>query len=235
MDISIQSVSKSYVDGDHTVTVLDDISYSFPAGRSVAIVGRSGIGKSTLLHILGGLDLPSRGNVFFGEQNISTFTPDALAQFRGKHVGFVFQFHHLLPEFSALENVAFPLLIAGMSDREALEKGRALLERFQLSSRADHRPGELSGGEQQRVAIARALISEPAVILADEPTGNLDARTADDVSELLRTSCSELGTTLIIVTHSNELASSMDVMLEMHPGGTLTKVDSTAAKTVVQA
>lgn len=187
----------------------------------MAIIGRSGIGKSTLMHLLGGLDTPTSGSVRYGEHVVSAMSSDQRAAFRGKHVGFIFQFHHLLPEFSALENVSMPLIIAGVDTRAAQERAAVLLERMGIAERMGHLPSQLSGGEQQRVAIARALVTQPRVVLADEPTGNLDVNTAAEVQELLLEMNREQRNTLIIVTHSRELARSMDLVVEMLPGGAL--------------
>jgi lipoprotein-releasing system ATP-binding protein len=221
MRIRTENVTKSYQDADHALTVLDNVTLDFPERGSVAIVGRSGIGKSTLLHLLGGLDTVTSGRIWYDDTPLDALSGDALSAFRGKHIGFIFQFHHLLPEFSALENVAMPLLIEGLSEAEAMERGAAMLRRVALHDRLHHRPGALSGGEQQRVAIARALVTNPAVILADEPTGNLDVATAGAVQELLLTMNRELGNLLVVVTHSQELAQSMDRIAEMEPGGRL--------------
>lgn len=221
MKISVTELRKSFRDAESELTVIDSLSFEFPEARSIAIVGRSGIGKSTLLHLLGGLDRPSAGRIFYDSTDIAALSVDDLSAFRGRSVGFVFQFHHLLPEFSALENVAMPLLINGCPERQALSDARAMLEHVGLANRADHIPGKLSGGEQQRVAIARAVVTRPAVILADEPTGNLDLATARQAQQLLLEINKELRNTLIVVTHSTELAEAMDVVLEMQPGGAL--------------
>jgi lipoprotein-releasing system ATP-binding protein len=214
-------LTKRYRDADHDLTILDGVSVEFPERGSVAIVGRSGIGKSTLLHLLGGLDVPTSGGIWYGDTELGSLGNDELSAFRGRYVGFIFQFHHLLPEFTALENVAMPLLISGEGEIQAERRAGEMLERVALSSRADHRPGALSGGEQQRVAIARALVGRPAVVLADEPTGNLDVETANGVQELLLTMNRELGNLLVVVTHSRELAAAMDRTAEMEPGGKL--------------
>lgn len=224
MKISTRQLHKSFKDADRDLTILQSLNYDFPENKSIAIVGRSGIGKSTLLHILGGLDRPTSGSITFDGQDICALSADDLARFRGRNVGFVFQFHHLLPEFSALENVAMPLIIGGAAPGQAEDHARQLLELVGLSHRSTHRPGQLSGGEQQRVAMARALITSPSVVLADEPTGNLDIKTAQSVQELLVGIHKELQNTLIVVTHNQELASSMDIVLEMMPGGELHNV-----------
>jgi lipoprotein-releasing system ATP-binding protein len=224
MQVRVQNLTKSYRDADRELVVIKDLSFTFPQSGSVAIIGRSGIGKSTLMHVLGGLDLPSHGAVFYDDQEVSAMSPDARAAFRARKVGFIFQFHHLLPEFSALENVAMPLTIAGVSDEEAYQVAAQLLGRLGLAKREGHRPSQLSGGEQQRVAIARALVAKPRVVLADEPTGNLDVRTAQEVQTIVLEMNKELHNTLIVVTHSQELARCMDMVVEMEPGGGLIPV-----------
>jgi len=224
MQIRLQGLTKSYQDADRQLTVIRDLSFSFPAKGSVAIIGRSGIGKSTLMHMLGGLDIPTLGSVFYDEIEVSALSSDERAAFRAQKVGFIFQFHHLLPEFSAVENVAMPLTISGVKDETALELAAGLLDRMGLRSRVSHRPSQLSGGEQQRVAIARALIAKPRVVLADEPTGNLDVSTAAEVQSIVLELNRELGNTLIVVTHNQELARSMDLVVEMMPGGKLVSV-----------
>lgn len=221
MHVEIHQLTKRYDDAGRMLTVINDLTFSFPESGSVAIIGRSGIGKSTLMHLLGGLDTPTTGSVRYGEHVVSAMDSDERAAFRGRHVGFIFQFHHLLPEFSALENVSMPLIIAGVDERSARDRSAVLLERMGLSQRQGHLPSQLSGGEQQRVAIARALVTQPRVILADEPTGNLDVNTAAEVQQLLLEMNKEQRNTLIIVTHSRELARSMDMVVEMLPGGAL--------------
>jgi lipoprotein-releasing system ATP-binding protein len=221
MRVEIQQLTKRYDDAVRMLTVINDLTFSFPESGSVAIIGRSGIGKSTLMHLLGGLDTPTSGSVRYGEHVVSAMDSDQRAAFRGKHVGFIFQFHHLLPEFSAIENVSMPLIIAGVDARSAQARSAVLLERMGLAQRMGHLPSQLSGGEQQRVAIARALVTQPQVVLADEPTGNLDVSTAAEVQELLLEMNKEQRNTLIIVTHSRELARSMDMVVEMLPGGGL--------------
>jgi lipoprotein-releasing system ATP-binding protein len=225
MQIRLEGLTKTYQDADRQLTVIRDLSYTFPAKGSVAIIGRSGIGKSTLMHLLGGLDVPNTGRVMYDQIEVSALSSDERAAFRAKKVGFIFQFHHLLPEFSAVENVAMPLIIARVANEEALEIAADLLGRMGLKTRLSHRPAQLSGGEQQRVAIARALIAQPRVVLADEPTGNLDVSTAAEVQGIVLELNRELGNTLIIVTHNQELARSMDLVVEMMPGGGLTSVD----------
>ena len=221
MHVRVKGLSKSYQDADRKLTVIQELSFDFPERGSVAIIGRSGIGKSTLLHLLGALDTPSTGDIFYDDKRINAMASDERAAFRARHVGFIFQFHHLLPEFSALENVAMPLTITGVSDQEAYGVAASMLQRMGLSSREGHLPSQLSGGEQQRVAIARALIAKPRVVLADEPTGNLDVETAMRVQELMIEMNRELQNTFIVVTHNQELARSMDIVVEMMPGGAL--------------
>jgi lipoprotein-releasing system ATP-binding protein len=225
MQVRVENLTKSYRDADRELTVISNLNFTFPEHGSVAIIGRSGIGKSTLMHLLGGLDVPSQGTVRYDDRSISAMSSDERAAFRARKVGFIFQFHHLLPEFSALENVAMPLTIAGVSDEEAWEVSARLLRRLGLENREGHRPSQLSGGEQQRVAIARALVAEPRVVLADEPTGNLDVQTSGDVQAILMEMNRELKNTLIVVTHSHELARTMDVVVEMLPGGGLRAVE----------
>ncbi len=229
MILRLEALTRNYLEGQQQLCVIERLSYQFPESGTVAILGRSGVGKSTLLHLLGGLDRPSSGSIFFGEVDISKLDDEKLSEFRGKNVGFVFQFHHLLPDFSAIENVAMPLIIAGDPEPQALEKARLVLDRVGLSARLEHLPGQLSGGEQQRVAIARAIINEPRVVLADEPTGNLDQATADHVRELLFEENRKLKNLLLVVTHSHELAAQMDLVLSMGPGGELSVEQSRLA------
>jgi lipoprotein-releasing system ATP-binding protein len=200
------------------VDVLKGVSLAIAAGELAAIVGPSGVGKSTLLHLLGGLERPTAGAIRYGDTDLAALSDVALARFRNRRVGFVFQFHHLLPEFSALENVMMPLLIRRRSTAEARARSTTLLGRVGLAARLKHRPGELSGGEQQRVAIARALIGDPSVLLADEPTGNLDSRTGDEVFELMRELNRERRLTCVFITHNDELARRTDRVLRMLDG-----------------
>ncbi|HEX7550719.1 MAG TPA: ABC transporter ATP-binding protein [Candidatus Methylomirabilis sp.] len=216
--IVAQDVTKSFARDGERVEVLKGVSLAVAAGELVSIVGPSGVGKSTLLHLLGGLERPTGGKISYGETNLAELTDLALARFRNRHAGFVFQFHHLLPEFSAVENVMLPLLIRRATQAAARERAAALLGRVGLSGRLRHRPGELSGGEQQRVAIARALVGEPAVLLADEPTGNLDSKTGEEVFELLRELNQETRLTCILITHNEELARRTDRVLRMLDG-----------------
>jgi lipoprotein-releasing system ATP-binding protein len=201
-----------------TLEVLKGVSISIEKGKMVAIVGKSGSGKSTLLHILGTLDAPDAGTVSICGMPVTGLKSKALASLRSKHLGFVFQFHHLLPEFTALENIAMPALITGMSKKEAFKRAGDLLGYLQLSARSDHKPNQLSGGEQQRVAIGRALMNEPDVILADEPSGNLDTETSIQVHQLLRSITTDMGKSLVIVTHNTDLAALSDKVYEMKDG-----------------
>jgi len=216
--IEVAGLGKSYATAAGPLTVLADLELSVEAGEMVAIVGASGVGKSTLLHVLGGLDMFEVGSVRIGDADIGRMDDAARVQFRNRHVGFVFQFHHLLPEFTALENVGMPLRIANRPAAEREAEARALLVRVGLADRATHRPGALSGGEQQRVAVARALVARPTLLLADEPTGNLDEHTAADLHGLLRDMHREHGLTSIIATHNAVLAASCDRTLRLEGG-----------------
>ncbi len=215
--IEASELRKSYGDG-RRVDVLRDLDIVVGAGESVAIVGQSGVGKSTLLHVLGALDSPNSGHVSFGGTDVFALDERGQAAFRNREVGFIFQFHHLLPDFTAVENVMMPLLIAGKGASEAERRARALLEQVGLGDRLTHKPGELSGGEQQRVAVARAIAHRPRAILADEPTGNLDPRTSAEVHELLMRINREDGTSLVIVTHNLDLAGLTDRVLRLENG-----------------
>jgi lipoprotein-releasing system ATP-binding protein len=223
-----QHVSKSYVDGANSVNVLNDVSFSVNAGEKVAILGSSGSGKSTLLHILGGLEQPSSGEIVLAQQTLSRLSSSQLAVLRNNSLGFIYQFHHLLAEFTALENVAMPLLIAGVSPKEAEERAASLLNRVGLSAREKHQPAALSGGERQRVAIARALINNPALVLADEPTGNLDTKNGAHIYALLSELSEQFDTSFIVVTHDIALAKSMDRILTIQ-NGHLTSGDTRAS------
>jgi lipoprotein-releasing system ATP-binding protein len=218
MLIDARAVDKSYVVGTNRLPVLRQLDLAVHAGEMIAIVGASGVGKSTLLHVLGGLDAIDGGSVRIGDVELAAMRPDDLTAFRNRHVGFVFQFHHLLPEFSALENAAMPLRIARHRAAEATTRARALLERVGLGERLVHKPGMLSGGEQQRVAIARALVMEPTVLLADEPTGDLDEHTAETLHELLREMHRERALTSIIATHNPRLSAACDRVLRLEDG-----------------
>jgi lipoprotein-releasing system ATP-binding protein len=204
--IEIKNLKKTYTTLGKSTEVLRGINLEIHAGETLAVVGASGAGKSTLLHIIGTLDSPTEGKVIFEGEEISKKSDKSLEEFRNQSLGFIFQFHHLLPDFSAEENVVLPLLIRGISSGKARKKARHLLDRVELSHRLTHRPSELSGGEQQRVAIARALVGDPKAILADEPTGNLDALTGGKIFDLLLSLNRELRATLVVVTHNHELA-----------------------------
>jgi len=207
--IQVQQLFKSFGNGAKKVEVLRGIDLTFFQGERAAIVGASGVGKTTLLHILGTLDRPTAGKVLHGERDIFTLNEKDLAFFRNREIGFVFQFHHLLPEFNALENTMMPCLIQGISKKEAALRAEAILTLVGLKERLSHKPGELSGGEQQRVAVARALVLEPKILLADEPTGNLDTKTGESVFALLQELNRIKDVTLIIVTHNPNLAAQM--------------------------
>ncbi len=212
------ALNKLYEVAGHRLHVLRDLELAVEQGEMVAIMGPSGAGKSTLLHILGGLDRPDSGEVSVGERDLTRISDDDLVAFRNKHVGFVFQFHHLLPEFSAVENAEMPLRIARVSTRDARPRAESLLARVGLGERLAHRPGMLSGGEQQRVAVARALVMQPSLLLADEPTGDLDEGTADALHQLLREMHAEFGLTAVIATHNPRLAHQCDRILLMEGG-----------------
>jgi lipoprotein-releasing system ATP-binding protein len=219
--IKVERLFKSYGNGTKQIEVLKGIDLSFFQGERVSIVGASGVGKTTLLHILGALDHPTSGTVLFEGRDVFTLNEKELALFRNRQIGFVFQFHHLLPEFNALENTMMPCLIQGMPKKEGHSRAEAILSQVGLKDRLSHKPGELSGGEQQRVAVARALVLEPKVLLADEPTGNLDTQTGESVFDLLQELNEVRGVTLIVVTHNLELASRMSRQIHLVDGKTV--------------
>lgn len=216
--LKCEQVCKSYNDGALSVNVLNGLNLEVNEGQSVSIIGASGSGKSTLLHILGGLDMPTSGRVTLMGNDLGKLGQKQLGDLRNRYLGFVYQFHHLLPEFSALENVMMPLLIGKKPKAEAEGQATAMLEKVGLKQRMLHRPSELSGGERQRAAIARALVTRPKCLLADEPTGNLDRKNAQNVLDMMLDLKSELGTSLIVVTHDDELASRFDRVMSMGDG-----------------
>ena len=212
--IKVSHVNKFY----GALQVLKDVSLEINTAEVVAIVGASGAGKTTLLQLMGTLDKPTDGKIYINQTEVAALSDKKLSAFRNKNIGFVFQFHHLLPEFTAIENICLPALIAGLSKKEANQKAQELLSLLGLSNRAEHKPAELSGGEQQRVAVARALVNEPAVILADEPSGNLDSNNAHELHKLFFTLREQLKQTFVIVTHNKDLAHMSDRQLLMQDG-----------------
>lgn len=213
-----EKVTKTFGSGSNAVNVLKEVSLSVIAGEMTAIIGASGSGKTTLLQILGTLELPTSGSLFFQDQPLLKKSAKELAQFRNNAIGFIFQFHHLLPDFSALENVMMPALIAGKKKKDIRGEAMSLLEQVELSHRIHHKVGELSGGEQQRAALARALVMNPVLLFADEPTGNLDSRAGNIVFTLLRNLCRERNLSTIMVTHNTKLAGQMDHCLTLKDG-----------------
>ncbi len=216
--IDCRQVTRTYSEGPETLTIFSDISLQVMTGETVAIVGSSGAGKTTLLNLLGGLDRPSSGHISICGQDIHRLSEAGRARFRNRHLGFVYQFHHLLPEFSALENVMMPCALGGMSVSAARQKAEKLLARVGLAERLAHKPGELSGGERQRVAIARALVNEPECVLMDEPTGNLDEKTGEGVRDLIESLRDQLGIAFVMVTHDMKMARSLGRVLRLEQG-----------------
>ena len=216
--LTCTGISKTYQDGDNQVNVLSSLDLTLNSHELLAITGRSGSGKSTLLHLLGTLDEPSSGEILFNGQDIHRLNKSKQAAFRNQSLGFIYQFHHLLAEFSALENVMMPLLIAGESQQQAKLRAVEMVQNVGLSERAHHKPSQLSGGERQRIAIARALVNRPALVLADEPTGNLDSENALAIFELLKSLRDQQGTSFVVVTHDNELANRLDRVVNLSSG-----------------
>jgi len=216
--LACSQLSKTFGEGNVALEILKKVDFNVAPAERIAIMGASGSGKSTLLHLLGGLDEPSSGEITIAGQPLGGLSPLQLGRLRNRELGFVYQFHHLLPEFTAIENVAMPLLIRGVSPADAREQAIALLERVGLSKRISHKPGELSGGERQRAAVARALVTRPACILADEPTGNLDRHNAEQVFELMMELNRELSTSLLVATHDPQIAERMDRVVQLVDG-----------------
>lgn len=222
--IELHDVRKVYGEGESAVVALDGINLNIPSGRLVSIIGKSGSGKSTLLNILGALDSPTNGEVSINGKSLNGLTSDEMAEYRNKNVGFIFQQFYLEPNFTVLENVEMPLLISGASKAERRERARALIDKFGLSDKTDKKANTLSGGQKQRVSIARALIHEPAIILADEPTGSLDSKNGKDVIDALKSICGE-GRTVILVTHNHDDANKADYIIELADGKAINITD----------
>jgi lipoprotein-releasing system ATP-binding protein len=226
--LSVSKLYKSFVEGGEEIQVLRGVDLQLAAGERLAIIGESGVGKSTLLHILGTLDRPTAGEILYQGKEIPLGDETALAHFRNQEIGFVFQFHYLLPDFTALENVMFPALIQGMESQRAKEEAEQLLEQVGLKDRMSHRPGKLSGGEQQRVAVVRSVIMQPKLILADEPTGSLDLRIGEEVQDLLFRLNEEKGIALVVATHNRQFARKIGRRVELKTGRLVPAVDSIA-------
>jgi len=216
--LACRQLGKTFGQGDVALNILRDIDLTVTTGERIAITGASGSGKSTLLHLLGGLDEPTSGDVSITGQSLASLSPLQLGRLRNKTLGFIYQFHHLLPEFTATENVAMPLLVGGVRPAQAREQAESLLARVGLSARLTHKPGEMSGGERQRAAVARALVTQPACVLADEPTGNLDRKNAEQVYALMLELNQELGTSLLVATHDSLIAERMDRVIRLEDG-----------------
>ena len=216
--VEVRGLSKTYVMPERSLTVLDSVDLTIGKAEMISLEGQSGVGKSTFLHLLGTLDTPTTGSIHFEGRDVLTMPPTELAHFRNRAIGFIFQFHHLLPEFTALENIVIPQLIAGKSKADARVRASELIDAMGLEARSSHRPARLSGGEQQRIAIARALANAPKILLADEPTGNLDPGTADEVFQLLMSQVRGAGLAALIATHDPALAARMDRILRLEDG-----------------
>ncbi len=216
--LACTELTKTFKDGERRIEVFKKLCFSIEAGKKIAIIGASGAGKSTLMHLLGGLDRANKGQICLKGQDLASIGPNKRARLRNRYLGFVYQFHHLLPEFSALENVMMPMLIAKQSKKTAADKAKQVLDQVGLGDRLEHRPAQLSGGERQRAAIARAMVMNPACILADEPTGNLDEKTADAVMEMFLQLNEMYNTALILVTHDMHIAKQMDHIVELKHG-----------------
>ncbi|MBU2892400.1 lipoprotein-releasing ABC transporter ATP-binding protein LolD [Colwellia sp. D2M02] len=227
-------LTKSYKQGDIETKVLDNLALEVEKGELLAIVGSSGCGKSTFLHLAGALDVPSSGQVLINDINIHQLSDKERAKFRNQHIGFIYQFHHLMMEFSALENVAMPLLIRGDKPKKAQQAASQMLAQVGLAHREQHRPSQLSGGERQRVAIARALVTQPSLILADEPTGNLDSETAEQIYQLIRKLNHEIGTSFVVVTHDLALAKRMDRQVTLSHGSLAVSDDKSVLSDVIK-